>query len=302
MLLNDENKTLLDHLKENLRAKNSLADKTKKSYADILKLFSAWLMEKRLGNIFPYYFNPILAKQYSNYLIAEKKYKGKTHNTQLGIIKSWFTDLKEIGMIGANPFDGIKELPEERGKNFAFNSQEREKLKNYLSANKRRLFYACQFLYYLLIRPKELIRMKVEDINFENKTVVIHSLNSKNNNQQSVTIPQGLEKIILEMGLDMAPKHFYIFGFHFQTCERKMANINGISGAHRKVSRLLGIGEEKSFYSWKHTGACALYNAVKDPYLIMQQCRHSDVKITMIYLKSLGLTVNEKIREAEYSY
>ncbi|MDD5013687.1 MAG: site-specific integrase [Atribacterota bacterium] len=298
----DENKTLIEHLQENLNTKGSLSEKTIRSYKDIFKLFSNWLKSKQLGNIFPYYFNSILAKQYSNYLVAEKKYKGKTHNTHLGIIKSWFTDLKEIGLVGSNSFEGIKELPEDKGKNFAFNDDERKKLKDYLSVHNRRLYFACQFLYFLLIRPKELIRMKVEDINFENKTIVIHSFTSKNNNQQSITIPKGLEKIIFEMGLDMAPKHYFVFGHKFNTCDRKMVTINGISGSHRKVARKLGIGEEKSFYSWKHTGACSLYNATKDPYLVMQQCRHSDIKLTMIYLRSLGLTVNERIREAEYNF
>jgi integrase len=105
------------------------------------------------------------------------------------------------------------------------------------------------------------------------------------------------------MGLDLAPKNFYIFGRkNFSTCEQKLATINHLSGTHRRVARELKIGGEKSFYSWKHTGACALFNATKDPYLVMQQCRHSDIKITMIYLRSLGLTVNEKIREAEYSF
>ena len=58
----------------------------------------------------------------------------------------------------------------------------------------------------------------------------------------------------------------------------------------------------KGFYAWKHSGVCALYNATKDPYIVMSQARHSDIKTTMIYLRSLGLTVNERIRQAEYGF
>ena len=35
----------------------------------------------------------------------------------------------------------------------------------------------------------------------------------------------------------------------------------------------------------------------KNAYIVMRQCRHSDIKMTMIYLRSLGCGVNEQVRE-----
>ena len=46
-----------------------------------------------------------------------------------------------------------------------------------------------------------------------------------------------------------------------------------------------------------HTGVVDLYNHTKDAYIVMRQCRHSDIKMTMIYLRSLGCGVNEQVRE-----
>ena len=45
------------------------------------------------------------------------------------------------------------------------------------------------------------------------------------------------------------------------------------------------------------TGVVDLYNHTKDAYIVMRQCRHSDIKMTMIYLRSLGCGVNEQVRD-----
>lgn len=295
--------SLKQQFDEILKAKvTSLTDKSLSDYNYILGIFNTWLTSKQFHNIYPQNFTNTMARQYLNFLVIDKAYAGKTHNTHLAIIKSWFTDLVNIKIVNDNPFAGIEELPEETGKNFAYNTDEQKKLKPLIFKEHRRLYYACNFLFYLLIRPKELKRMRVEDINFESKTVIVHSGKSKNRKQQSVTIPTGLEKIMLDMGLDLAPKHFFVFGKNNETVETPSMTANGLAGAHRRYTRRLKLPEEKSFYSWKHTGACALYKATKDPYVVMDQCRHSDIKITMVYLRSLGLTVNETVRQADYVF
>ena len=82
----------------------------------------------------------------------------------------------------------------------------------------------------------------------------------------------------------------------------KLARADYITFKHRKLMNVIGIGLEKNLYSWKATGAADLYNATKDPYLVMSQCRHSDIKITMLYLRSLGLQTNDKVRLANFNF
>lgn len=64
---------------------------------------------------------------------------------------------------------------------------------------------------------------------------------------------------------------------------------NYFSREYKPVLQELKLLGGQSFYSWKHTGVCKLYMKFKGPKMIMEQCRHSGLDITMHYLRDLGL-------------
>jgi integrase len=299
----DSEKSLIVFLREiyNIKVPN-LRKTSIHSYNGALNSFEAWLKDNSYSELYPQNFTSVLARKYMDYLLSERKFAGKTHNNHLRILRLFFTELIEREVIEKNPFRGFKNKKEDFGKNFPYNEDEKTIIKEYLYENNRRIYYACQFVYYCFIRRTELVNLKVENIDWENKTISFQSSFSKNHKQESVTIPKSFEKVLIEMGLDNAPKDHYIFGYKFETCERPIKKVDCFTKSHKSALKKLNIGNEKGFYSWKHTGVCDLYNITKDPYLVMQQCRHSDIKITMIYLRSMGLTVNEKIREAVFNF
>lgn len=178
---------------------------------------------------------------------------------------------------------------------------ERELLKRHLSQNDRQLYYFTQFVYYCFIRRSELTRLKIENIDWTNRTIIIPSNVSKNKKQESVVIPDSFIPILEEMGLKPMPSGWYIFGRKLKPGAQQYINYNHISTRHNEISKSLGIDGEKGLYSWKHSGACALYYALSgDIYSLMRQLRHSDLKTTQIYLKSLGLIDNTAVRSAKW--
>lgn len=107
---------------------------------------------------------------------------------------------------------------------------------------------------------------------------------------------------MLEMKLDKANPDDYIFGKGLETCTTRLKRTADISDAHREIIEALGMRNELIFYGWKHTGCVELYcvelyNVIKDPYVVCRQCRHSDIRMTMKYLRSLGLGINDAVRE-----
>jgi integrase len=162
------------------------------------------------------------------------------------------------------------------------------------------MYYAVNFTYHAYIRKSELCELKVESIDWESSTIRIDSSGAKNRKQESVTITDGLMAVLLEMGLDMAPKHFYIFGRGLETTPEKCTRSEAISERHRRLKKNAGLPDDgKAYYSWKHTGVIDYFKEIKDIYAVMRQCRHSDLKTTMIYLKSLGLNPNTEFRKAQ---
>lgn len=296
-----ENITLIKAIDEMLATRRNMKPKSIRTYNDIGRMFKSWLSQNGYKHLYAHNFKPVMARAYLDYLLIQRKYCGKSHNGQLGILKTLFNAMLEREIIEKNPFKGIKELPEDTGKNVAYTADEQKRIKEYLYAHNRRLYYAVQFIYYCFLRRSELIRLRVADIDFNNMTIRIPSEVSKNRRQESVTIPRSFEPVLYEMGLDRIPEDYYIFGFRFQTCGRKMAKPDNLTYSFKKVLDKLAI-KGKSLYAFKHTGAVALYEATRDPYIVSRQCRHSELKITMIYLRSLGLTVDEAVRRADFRF
>jgi integrase len=259
-------------------------------------MFLAWLTLYNYQKLRLFQFTPAMAQAYLDCLLVEKGYSGKTHNNQHGILHSFFGAMMIPGRkwIDANPFAGVVMLPEDQGDNIPYTEKERADITKYLRENDKRIYYAINFLFHCYIRKTELTTIRVGDIDWINKTIKINSQASKNRIQDSVAIPEAFLPILLEMGLDMAPKHFYVFGKKMGTCADRMTRPDDISDRylHLKISMGYEAGDGKTFYSWKHTGAIAYWNLLKDPYALMRQLRHGDLKTTMVYLRSLGLNPN----------
>lgn len=277
--------------------KLSVRLRSRQTYKHAIDLLSRWMGIKSLSRMEVGDFQKKHAIEFVDWLQKEKSYKGKTVNSTVGDLKAMFYMLVDREICKSNPFTVIKKLKEEEGKNVAFTPYEIEKVLKYMRKVNIRLYYATQFVRYAFIRRTELTGIKVGNINLNSHTITIPADISKNGKHDSVTIPKSLEKIILEMGLNKADPDLYIFGKGLETCKSKLRRVADISDAHRDIIEALDMRRELIFYGWKHTGCVELYNIVKDPYVVCRQCRHSDIKMTMRYLRSLGLGINEAVRD-----
>lgn len=277
----------------------SCSKRTLESYRYATKLLKDWITVNRLDGLFINQFEVHHARAFFDYLALKKGYGGRTYNDKITVLSTFANAMIEREWIVKNPFRKIKKVQLQVGRNIAFSDEEKEKLKAQLLHNDRQMYYFTQFIYYCFIRRSELTRLKIENIDWTNRSIVIPSNASKNKKQESVVIPEPFWPILEEMDLQNKPKEWYIFGRLLQAGPVQYKNYNHISTRHNEQSKNLGIDGEKGLYSWKHSGVCALYPALKgDVYALMRQLRHSDLNVTQIYLKSLGLLDNSAVRSA----
>lgn len=302
---------------------SSLKPKSYRNYKDISGMFLKWAEEYGYDNYLLHRFNKKLAQAYMDYLLVERSYSGKSHNGQLGIHTAFCNVMvnrwKEA--LPVNPFAGIELLPESTGRNVAYSEDEARALMAWLRFRDIRLYYAANIMFHCYIRKTELCELRVRDFNFKERTITVNSDAAKNRTQDSVTMPEGLMPILEEMKLQAFPPDHYVFGHLMETSRKKICKADVLSDKHLKYIRecregkkkalafsfeneeaynaVRVLAEDKTFYSWKHTGVVLYWSIVKDVYYMMRQLRHSDMKTTMIYLKSLGLMPNEAFRNAK---
>lgn len=281
--------------------KTSCGKRTAESYSHVINNFGLWLEASRIHTIFIDQFDGFQARAYMDFLAIKKGYSGRTFNDKLVVLSTFCNCMVDRDWITKNPFRKIKKLPVEVGRNIAYSDEEKKLLKEYLQMHDIQMYYFTQFIYYCFIRRSELTRLKIENINWKDMSIIIPSSASKNKKQESVVIPDSFVKLLKEMKLEDLPGDWYIFGRELKPGLVQYINYNHISARHNKIAKDLGIDTQKGLYSWKHSGVCALYPRLQgDVYALMRQLRHSELTTTQIYLKSLGLVDNAAIRCADW--
>jgi len=272
-----------------------LTSESIRTYKNQIDLFKGWLVKKKLDHLYTQNFTADHARKYCDWMLRDKKYCGKTYNGHLTMLRTFFTEMVNRKYLPTSPVAGFKFVRQEVGKNTTYSEVDEKKFEEIRYKNPE-FYLATRFVRYCFLRRTELAKLQVKHISWSNKTIIIPSKNAKSRVQDSVTIPGTLEKLIELSGLLHLDPETYIFGKYFKPATKAINDLDDFSDRQREVNRVLGIDKGRTFYSWKHTGAVELYNLTKDPYTVMRQCRHTDIKMTMTYLRSLGCGVNEQVR------
>lgn len=161
-----------------------------------------------------------------------------------------------------------------------------KQLLDYLYEKDPMLWLHCNFVYFTAIRPRsELLKIRVDDIFFDDKKVAIRGEIAKNKKTEFVRIAPKFYPIIEHLKYK-APGTYI---FPSKASPYKPAGHNTYGDRFRVILDRLGFGREYQLYSWKHTGAIAVYKATKNIMALRDHCRHKDVATTQLYLRQLGL-------------
>ncbi len=234
--------------------------------------------------------------KYLDFIQVERAISNRTRNQYRGFISSLFQYWIQRGAIEINPVRSVKSEKEEKTKRFIpFSTHQVELLRQTIKNESPQLFLCISFIYYTFLRPKELRLMRIEWIDLPNKKLMVPAEVSKNKKSQYVSIPPALEQIIIESGILKYQRELYAFG-KSGVPELTPWGMHHMNLKHKEFIKKLGLSENHTLYSWKHTGACNLYKAYKDIKLVQRQCRHADVQTTDRYLRDLGMYVeNDRI-------
>ncbi len=188
-----------------------------------------------------------------------------------------------------------------------FQDHQAERLMAWMADNDPQLRLHCLFIYYCFIRPRaELIHIRVEDIYFDERKILIRSdfeargtdghlpPGSKNHKTEFVAIP---DEFFPELEhLKALPPSSYVF--HSQKSIYKPIGRNTLGERHTTMLRALGYSSEYVMYSWKHTGAVACVKAGISLKELQIQLRHHSLDMVDKYLRQLGVADLVKLRLA----
>lgn len=166
---------------------------------------------------------------------------------------------------------------------------------NYLKANHPNLYICCLITYATFLRPHHEIRsLKLSHIKSDCTEIHLSGMENKGKRIRIVYIPDYLRAellpIVSNLKLDDS-----IF-----TASNIIPNDYYFSTAWTRIFQRmykLGLTEKnQTIYSFRHTAAVQVYNKTKDLHILQQLLGHSDMIVTLKYLRGLAAIKNDDLK------
>lgn len=234
----------------------------------------------------------------------DKNNTARTRDNYLGWLKSFSTFLVQHGYLKEKPTEGIETFSKWSKK------KEREyipenilfKVKAHIETKNKYFLLATYILFYMFIRPKEMSRLKIGDINIKNRTIIVHGESSKNRKTAAVTLPKKVIELMIELNIFSHPSSFYIFSYKLQPGEEYANEKQFRDFWSRHVRTPLKLPAKYKFYSLKDTGVTMMLRANTDILSVRDQARHSSILITDTYTPHDIVTANPLIEKFQCDF
>ncbi|WP_130735967.1 tyrosine-type recombinase/integrase [Flavobacterium sp. J27] len=235
--------------------KNTLALTSYKGLEGRIKRFEKWLNENGFKNRLIDSVNKKVVTTYLNEILIATS--AKNRNNTRADISTIFSTLEQNEIITQNFVQNIPILKTNPEKNKSYSSAEESKIFTYLDKNNKLLSLYVKFISYNFLRPVEVNRITIADIDLKDKILKIKTKTGF----QLKRIPQLLIDEIPD--LSNYPKDAYLFGrkdFGQYWEANETSRRNDYSDYFLEVKKKFGLSKDYGLYSFRHTFITKLYN------------------------------------------
>jgi integrase len=294
-----------------------VASKTKSGYKGSVKFFKQAATALNLNMAIKDIDRPHIMLMLK-WIREKRKWSNHAYNKHLGYICAVIGRLLDWKVIKYNPAENIKTLPVAETRKFVpYTEEEKKAIQDYLFANHYRFFVYLLTIYHTGMRPKEVLAIKIKDIDLNNAMITIlpdlQAENSKTKNIRYVPINNHLMMFFREFELEQYQQEYYLFGSPYESGKGNRGSSKQGNGAKHpdyfkpspvqvkrdtvtKLWKEIVIDKlkiKKHLYAMKHTGADAKILAGIDLDTLKELYGHSSKFMTQKYVSVL-LEVHKK--------
>ena len=255
------------------------------SYLSRLRVLRKWKDEEKVNLFYSYQFNKNIVGQFLDYIFIDRNNTIRTRNNYLTWLKVFCKYLTERGYVPNNPTEGMSSTQR--------NSQLKNRdvipdkvmtdIKEWLEEHNKYFLLACYILHYLFVRPKEMSFLKVGDFSIKNKTLTLHGSHTKNHNDATLTLPDHVLRLMIDLNIFAFPSNYYLFSDGFMPGTNRRSEKTFRDYWHLHLRKHLKFSDRYKFYSLKDTGITNMLKANTDVLTVRDQARHSSILITDRY-------------------
>ncbi|WP_179321173.1 tyrosine-type recombinase/integrase [Winogradskyella helgolandensis] len=279
-------------LKINIVSKTTLND-----YKSRINQLKKWLKANNKDIIYCNQISKKMVVEFLNYI--QLKTSARNRNNYRTVFSSIFQILEDNEIIEKNFISQIKSIKTQPKRNKTYSIKEQEAIFEYLEVNDQLLLLYIKFVSYNLLRPIEVCRLRVKDINLEEKKLQVQA---KNKILKTKIIPDKLFKELPD--LSKMDGELLLFTpdklcGHWDT--ELINRRNYFSNRFKTIVKdHFGYNENYGLYSFRHTFITKLYRGMvknSSPYNakseLMEITGHTTMTALEKYLRDIDAQLPE---------
>lgn len=295
----------------NQKIKLNSAARTIDGYESFLKNFLIWVdsRNENLANKFPYKdISDIGTEAIESYLEEssdQNNWSARTYNNNLKGLITFFNFLEKKKKITKNPLaNNVIETRTSRAeRNKYYNKGTRNLIQPELDSRPY-LDLFVKWIYYSCARPNELLRLRVSNIDLDLRKILVPAAVGKTGahvGSRTIPICEELYDIIVKMKIDTLPQNYFVFSKALKPGTTSLPD-DYFREIYLPIKRKLGLDENYTLYSFKHTRVVDLLAAGYAAHLVMFLTGHTDWTSFQKYCRELGAVINEQLKGKTISY
>lgn len=236
--------------------KNTLKDNSFRDYRVRIKSFEKWLFANGFENRT---INSVDKKTIVTFLNSVlSTTSAKNRNNTRAILSMFFQSLEDNDIIPDNFVKKINVLKSNPERNKTYSSKQEVDIFNYLKSNDELMLLFIQFISYNHLRPVEVVRLQIKDVNVKDRRLYVRA---KNKAVKVKIIPEILLSTL--PNLDKFNPESYLFtpnGIGQDWATNETDKRDYFSKRFKKVKDNFGLGKDYGLYSFRHTFITKLYH------------------------------------------
>ena len=186
---------------------------------------------------------------------------GTSQDNYKRCLSGLFGKLVKDKIIVKNIVSEIETKKDDPIKNTPFTGYEVIAIRDYLLENDKQLYHFIQFVIYTFLRPREIIRLKVSDINLREKYLYVETKTKRKQIKKLVgPVLDWLEEINVS-NLPSDANLFTNLGSYFVWNATEKSKVDHFGNRFAKVKEKLKFNGDYGIYSFRHTAAMDLFHA-----------------------------------------
>lgn len=255
---------------------------TMRSYRSFTAAFLEWLEANDMKRSFCLLIQKEHIVKYLEFLEVERNLSNRSYNNYAAFMFTLFEFFVQKDWIKENPAADLSKKRVDQKSRVIIPKDVRARIKEYFVRETPVYYYVMLMCYRLLVRPKEISMLKIENVDFKNGMLTIPSFVAKNHNERSLAVPDELMEYF--RSIEGLPSDWYIFSDRITYRPgKKMLASTRIAERWAVMRAELGLPNEYQFYSLKDTGITEmLENGVPAKY-VKELADHHSLEMTEKY-------------------